>query len=600
MAPTRLERTESSVSTTVRGPEAPGRARQAGTQKPAATTATSGFEREFRTSMRMTRTPQEEAAAIVADFGQQFREAAKDAKAFRSLLRETFGDAHDAKLASQYRERALAGDLEWMPKVRFVDAATLGGAHGAFDAESDVVLLNRNLIANPKLARQVYAEELGHFLDAKLNRADTAGDEGEHFRRLLGGERLSRQDLEAIRADDDRGTITVDGRSIAVEFWKPFRSVARAVGSVFDAVTRPFRDAASSVSKSVTSSAREAAKSIASTMEAARQSMWQLLRTATIEAAKDADAMVWSSLRGRPINAAEKAFRLTGRLTLDAPRIVVSGTIDTSRGVVDAASYGLGPLGKPVRQVNDRAHGATHTVAMSTADAGAGLVYSAGDAALAAADGSVRVLRGDFAGARERFGDSAGHLVHGASSAAIMLAVGGVSALQEVLGIESTARKLTDQELAAVRSVYGDSIDYTQVRIKEGSSGLFGFNDRPFVVGNTIYMKDFRDLHTLVHEMGHVWQHQNSGIEYLSEALLEQRDRHEAYAWEKEVPATAWEDLNPEMQAELLADAWKAGFFTQGQQGYQRFFWDVDRDGKAEDLTAYMLDAAGKVRRGIG
>ena len=54
-----------------------------------------------------------------------------------------------------------------------------------------------------------------------------------------------------------------------------------------------------------------------------------------------------------------------------------------------------------------------------------------------------------------------------------------------------------------------DSIDYSKVRIKEGSAGLFSASGRPFTHGDTIYVPPKwlpLDASTLTPEMAHVWQ----------------------------------------------------------------------------------------------
>src|SRR5262249_41007530 len=96
----------------------------------------------------------------------------------------------------------------------------LGGANGAYNAQEGVVYINRDVAASdPAKAAQTFVEEAGHHLDAKLNTSDTQGDEGEMFRRVLSGEQLSAQQLAAIRNENDKGTITVDGKKVEVEFW---------------------------------------------------------------------------------------------------------------------------------------------------------------------------------------------------------------------------------------------------------------------------------------------------------------------------------------------------------------------------------------------
>jgi hypothetical protein len=127
-------------------------------------------------------------------------------------------------------------------------------------------------------------------------------------------------------------------------------------------------------------------------------------------------------------------------------------------------------------------------------------------------------------------------------------------------------------------------------------------NDRPFTLGNTIYLKDDRSLQTLVHEMGHVWQFQNGGSEYALNSLFTQaKDGVQAtYDWRHDVPQTAWEDLGAEKQAALLDAAFGAGYFNPASDNYGVFAADVNDDGVAEDLSDYLRRAVQEVREGRG
>ena len=152
-------------------------------------------------------------------FKQEFAAKAANKQEFDAFMQQVYGDKYDKGMAEQFRQQALAGDFSFLPDVKFVDAATLQGDNGAYNAEEGVVYINKDLAASdPAKAAQTFVEEAGHHLDAKLNTADTQGDEGEMFRRVLGGEQLSQQQINEIRNDDDHGTITVDGKQVEVEF----------------------------------------------------------------------------------------------------------------------------------------------------------------------------------------------------------------------------------------------------------------------------------------------------------------------------------------------------------------------------------------------
>ena len=178
-------------------------------------------------------TPQsggEDAAlqSITRQFQQRFRQQAGDKAAFHDLMRQSFGDTYDRQAAEAIRQRVLSGDFSWMPKVELVDSTNLqdvsglqggGIGKGAYSAGSDTIYLSRELLAsNPAEAERILTEEVGHALDTRVNVSDAAGDEGEIFSRLSHGEKLSASDIAAARAENDSGTIIVDGQRVEVEF----------------------------------------------------------------------------------------------------------------------------------------------------------------------------------------------------------------------------------------------------------------------------------------------------------------------------------------------------------------------------------------------
>ncbi len=187
-------------------------------------------------------------ARLQSTMKEQFATAAKDPRGFHDLMQKVYGAGYDHEKAEGLRQKALAGDFSWLPPVKLLDSQTLHGANGAYDAKDGVVFINADLAAkDPKLAASTYVEEAGAHIDTLLNKSDTVGDEGEMFRRLLSGEKLSAAQVKEIRSDDDRGTITVNGQQVAVEFWNPFSSIKKAVKGVGSAI----KSAASHVKNAV-------------------------------------------------------------------------------------------------------------------------------------------------------------------------------------------------------------------------------------------------------------------------------------------------------------------------------------------------------------
>ena len=102
------------------------------------------------------------------------------------------------------------------------------------------------------------------------------------------------------------------------------------------------------------------------------------------------------------------------------------------------------------------------------------------------------------------------------------------------------------------------------VRLIEGWSGIYGVNDRAFTLGNTIYLKNHnpsKEPDLPVHECLHVWQYQNTGAPYISEAIAAQWFVEDSYKWEKEIKRgkNQWVEFNKEAQAQFFQDIYTDG-----------------------------------------
>jgi len=149
---------------------------------------------------------------------RQFGELAIDEQRFHQTLGQIYGDNYDVAQAEQLRQRALNGDYSWLPRVEYVDAADLQGAMGAYSSDQSTIYIRSDLQGST-LAQQIFVEEAGHHLDTLINSTDSAGDEGELFRRLLNNESLTDAQLDSIQSEDDTGTLVLNGQQVSVEFW---------------------------------------------------------------------------------------------------------------------------------------------------------------------------------------------------------------------------------------------------------------------------------------------------------------------------------------------------------------------------------------------
>ncbi len=109
-------------------------------------------------------------------------------------------------------------------RIELRSSLELHNAQGAYSPTGTTgqptVYLNADWLATGPSAgaiERVLLEEYGHYIDKRINAVDTVGDEGELFSYQVLGQTLSAAQLDAIRAEDDRMTITIDGQTLVVE-----------------------------------------------------------------------------------------------------------------------------------------------------------------------------------------------------------------------------------------------------------------------------------------------------------------------------------------------------------------------------------------------
>jgi hypothetical protein len=281
--------------------------------------------------------------------------------------------------------------------------------------------------------------------------------------------------------------------------------------------------------------------------------------------------------------------------------------------IVEDASRAAILLGRPVVDMVEDASQATGAF---LADEGNRAWSVAGDMLAAGRDNFRGAIR-DFEHGAHQLGKGVGELASGNVAAGLKdIGVGAfrglsqsviglelntlreqIDAIQTLTHLEQPSRGLNAGEIAELRKVFGDTVDYSQVRIKEGSAGVFSVNDRAFTVDNTIYMKSDpssgRWTETLVHEMTHIWQFQHGGTAYVVESLVGQATAGQgAYDWRKgKAEGKEWSALNPEQQAALIQDAYNHNMFNSPTDRF------MDASG---DHTDYVRRAIAQLQAGIG
>ncbi len=166
-----------------------------------------------------------------------------------------------------------------------------------------------------------------------------------------------------------------------------------------------------------------------------------------------------------------------------------------------------------------------------------------------------------------------------------------------------------DEWLTRARLFYGPSIDFSAVRI--GASRLvLGPPGTAWTCNDVIRFKrarapqDLPSESTLIHELGHVWEHQTGQAQFLKGALEQIARRFGSDPYDFGGPeglrrANALTSFSKEGQAQILTELWK----SKHSQQMDRKGVPFSTEGYVEDLER-LVDGAGigtnrMVQRGI-
>ncbi|QVL52271.1 MAG: hypothetical protein KFB97_12615 [Cyanobium sp. M30B3] len=121
----------------------------------------------------------------------------------------------EPELLSELTAQWTVKDFSGLPPIILLPASSMPGAAGAYSDSTGTIYLNDHWLqhAPTTKALAVLTEELGHYLDSKLNELDTPGDEGATFAKALLPSSSNSSD-----ALDDNGSVVIEGQDIAVQF----------------------------------------------------------------------------------------------------------------------------------------------------------------------------------------------------------------------------------------------------------------------------------------------------------------------------------------------------------------------------------------------
>ena len=142
---------------------------------------------------------------------------------FWANLETAFGTSYDVVKATELRQQWQSRNFSQLPPIEVLSGEVLGTAKGAYAVSTNKIYLSEsflNVAASESLVN-VILEEIGHYVDAQVNRVDTPGDEGELFSHLVRGVNLTEAELAYIQSEDDRSVIDLGGQFIGVEQTAP-------------------------------------------------------------------------------------------------------------------------------------------------------------------------------------------------------------------------------------------------------------------------------------------------------------------------------------------------------------------------------------------
>jgi Ca2+-binding RTX toxin-like protein len=138
---------------------------------------------------------------------------------FGQVFNTSFGSTYNITASEILRQNWQAGDFSQLPEIEVISSNILGGANGAYASSTNKIYLSDNFVATASSAslQALLLEEIGHYVDAHINIKDSAGDEGAIFSNYVMGATLSKQQLQALKSEDDQASIYINGQNILVE-----------------------------------------------------------------------------------------------------------------------------------------------------------------------------------------------------------------------------------------------------------------------------------------------------------------------------------------------------------------------------------------------
>jgi hypothetical protein len=310
---------------------------------------------------------------------------------------------------------------------------------------------------------------------------------------------------------------------------------------------------------------------------------------------------LWGAIKKGAKKVADGAKKVANTVS-EVVNKAADAVADVVETIGNAASDGLSWLGDRTPVIGDALKWLGGLIA-AVGDLASSIIKAAGAVLGGALSGVIKVLFGVLTLDGSLILEGLMDVVHGVVGGTALVLLKTVALGQVMIGV-GRPRPLNEEERRLISLVFLRSIATYNVRVVDDMGGALSWlNERPFVAGNTIYMKGRtaeKEPALFVHECVHVWQNQHAGSRYASEAVVSQ-EWGVGYDWATEAEANkAWIDFEREAQAELIEDVFDLGqtrsgaagngvFFAEDNPGMRLFMPDkVDWTQLANEATATL------------
>ena len=136
-------------------------------------------------------------------------------------LTTAFGDNYDREEAEDLVTQWQSGEFGSFPKIEIISSDTINGANGAYSVDTNkIYIAEEYLLANADNQGAIVdlvLEEYGHYVDDQINPVDAFGDEGALFSGLVQGQSFTDEQLQLLKAENDRAVVNLGDHEIAIE-----------------------------------------------------------------------------------------------------------------------------------------------------------------------------------------------------------------------------------------------------------------------------------------------------------------------------------------------------------------------------------------------